>query len=184
MSDPFLGEIKMFAGDFAPRGYAFCTGQILPYNQNIALSSILRTTFGGDGRTTCGLPNFQGRSPIGTGVLDSSVFKLGEAKGTEQVTLGISNMPVHAHVLPPITVGASTLAATTDTPAPGICLGVANDGNGTKSNIYVDAKPSMNLARSLTTTETTGSSVPFDIRNPYLSISFIIALEGTFPMRG
>ena len=99
MSEPFLAEIRIFAGNFAPRGWAFCNGQLLPIAQNTALFSLIGTTYGGDGRTTTGLPNLQGRAPMhpgrGPGL---TARRLGESGGAETVTLSESQMPSHTHI--------------------------------------------------------------------------------------
>ena len=99
MSDPFVAEIKIFAGNFAPRGWAFCNGQLLPIAQNTALFSLIGTTYGGDGRTTTALPNMEDRAPMhpgnGPGLTNR---RLGERGGVETVTLSASNMPAHAHL--------------------------------------------------------------------------------------
>src|SRR6187200_2070228 len=104
MSEPFIGEIMLFAGNFAPRGWAFCNGQLLSIAQNTALFSLLGTTYGGDGQTTFALPNFQGRFPMhwgnGSGL---SLRTLGEVSGTESTTLTINNLPAHTH---PLSLGA------------------------------------------------------------------------------
>src|SRR5690349_13883210 len=100
MSEPFIGEIIMFAGNFAPRGWAFCQGQILSIAQNTALFSILGTTYGGNGQTTFALPDFRGRVPVGQGQGPGlSSYVLGEVSGTESTTLLTTNMPVHNHGL-------------------------------------------------------------------------------------
>src|SRR4051812_4210500 len=98
MSEPFLAEIVMFAGNFAPRGWAFCNGQILSIAQNTALFSLLGTTYGGNGQTTFSLPDFRGRSPVGTGQGPGlATIDLGEVSGAEAVTLLTTQMPVHTH---------------------------------------------------------------------------------------
>ncbi|MQG95526.1 phage tail protein [Pseudomonas sp. MN1F] len=173
MSDPFLGEIKMFGGNFAPRGYAFCSGQQMAISQNAALFAILGTTFGGNGVSTFGLPDFQGRSPVhwgqGPGL---SLVDLGEASGVETVTLLTSNMPAHLHSLQ-----VSSADATSNKPIANGYLGAAVDKDLNPVNLYTATAPAaVNLNTSIS-----GSSLPVENRSPYLAVSFIIALMGEFP---
>jgi microcystin-dependent protein len=105
--EPFVGEISLFAGNFAPRGWAFCDGQLLPVNQNDALFSLLGTTYGGDGRTTFGLPDYRGRAAVGYGTgLGLSPWSLGQMAGSEQTTLSTAQLPSHAHDFDPSVVPA------------------------------------------------------------------------------
>lgn len=181
MSEPFVGEIKMFGGNFAPRGYNMCSGQLLPLQQNSALFSILGTSFGGDGVSTFGLPHFGGRSPIGQGTPAPGVpttYNLGEFGGFETAALLSTNMPVHTHLQQ--VIGET---ATTDIPGPGTYLAAAVDGSGNAVNIYgtdITKSPTTLAPQSLTIA---GGSQPFAIRNPYQAVSFIIALVGIFPSR-
>jgi microcystin-dependent protein len=178
MSDtPFLGCIFMFAGNFAPRGYALCQGQILPIAQNTALFSLLGTTYGGNGQTTFALPDLRGRAPIGQGQGPGlSPITLGEVAGTETTTLLITNMPAHNHTLTcdtnPASVGAPSgnLLADSGTSQSG---GVPIYSNSNAPNGSLNPQ-SIGVA---------GGSQPFAIRNPYLGINYIIALQGIFPSR-
>jgi microcystin-dependent protein len=115
MSDPFVAEVKIFAGNFAPRGWAFCNGQLLPISQNTALFSLIGTTYGGDGRTTTALPNMQERAPMhpGTGP-GLTTRRLGERGGVEEVTMTAANMPSHSHALLGSVSPASTNAPGSD----------------------------------------------------------------------
>ena len=134
MSDPFIGEIKMFGGDFAPRGYALCQGQLMSIQQNSALFSILGTSFDGDGVATFGLPHFGGRAPIGQGTPAPGVpttYPMGDAGGQESVSLLNAHMPVHVHLQ-----NASGAVATTDKPGPTTYLASAVAGSATAVNIY------------------------------------------------
>lgn len=180
MSDPFIGEIKMLASNYAPRGYAMCYGQLLPIAQNNALFALVGTAYGGDGRTTFGLPHFGGRSPIGQGAAAPgvpSVYQLGEAGGKESTTLLQSNMPMHQHLHK-----VSTSPATTDKPDANSYLAAAVDGSGNAVNIYgTDISAPTTLAPQ--SIVPTGGSQAFDIRNPYLAVSFVIALVGEYPSR-
>lgn len=182
MSDAFIGEIKMFGGNFAPRGYSMCYGQLLSIQQNSALFSILGTSFGGDGVNTFGLPHFGGRSPIGQGAAAPgvpTVYDIGESGGVESTTLLSVNMPVHVHLQQ-----ATGETATTDKPGPNTFLAAAVDGGGNAVNIYgtsIAKSPTTLAPQSLSPA---GGSQPFSIRNPYQAVSFIIALVGEYPSRG
>ena len=169
-SEPFIGEIRMFAGNFAPRGWALCDGQLLPISQHTALFSILGTTYGGDGRTTFALPDFRGRVAVhpGTGPgLD--LVRLGEKGGTEDINIGIGELPAHRHSLQ-----ASTAAADSADPT-GNALALA------ATEVYgpVDTLVEMNAD----SVGNTGSGNPIDNHQPYVGINCIIALEGVFPSR-
>jgi microcystin-dependent protein len=169
MADPFVAEIRMFAGNFAPRGWALCNGQILPIAQNTALFSLLGTTYGGDGRNTFALPNLQGRAPMQPGQGPGlSLRDLGEQGGQEVVTLLESQMPGHNHPL-----AAFGAAATTGTPAASVSL--AQTAAGT--SIYGPAADLQSLGTPA------GGGQPHNNMQPYLALTFIIALQGIFPPR-
>ena len=180
--EPTLAEIRIFAGNFAPRSWAFCDGQLLPINSNQALFSILGTTYGGDGRTTFGLPDMRGRTAIhagnGPGLSDR---KLGSKSGAETVTLTIANLAGHNHT---DTVRANISGSDSNLPA-GRYPGVASATNTTTSTpIAITAYNSTsntNVPGGNTTN--TGAGQPFDIRQPWLAMYYIIALQGTFPSR-
>jgi microcystin-dependent protein len=166
--DPFLGEIRIFAGNFAPRGWAFCMGQTLSISQNSALFALLGTTYGGNGQTTFALPDLRGRIPVHPG---SSVIQ-GQAAGLEQVTLVANQLPPHTHPLyasgQPATVGIPTGNRVANTTAAG-------------PQIY--AAGGATVAMSPAAIEPAGLSLPHENRMPYLAMSFIIAVEGIFPSR-
>jgi microcystin-dependent protein len=172
MSDPFLGEIIMFGGNFAPRGWATCSGQILPIAQNTALFSILGTTYGGNGQTTFALPDMRGRVPthFGQGPGLSS-YSLGEQGGSESGTLNINQMPPHTHAFaqPCVDDDATVSSASGKVPA------------NAPNNIY--AAPSGSATMAGGNTGIAGGGQPHDLRQPYLCVNFIIALEGIFPSR-
>ena len=186
--DPFIGEIVMFGGNFAPRGWGLCNGQLLAISSNTALFSILGTTYGGDGRTTFALPDLRGRSAIhpGTGPGLSSI-KLGQRGGAEYHTLNVLEMPNHSHS--GATLNGSIMVndedATTDDPSAGN-LGVAQVSSGdisvynTVDNTRTMAPNSVGITGN---TSATGGGQAFNIRNPFLGINYIIALQGTFPSR-
>ncbi|MFO7564689.1 MAG: tail fiber protein [Enhygromyxa sp.] len=161
----------MFAGNFEPRGWAFCNGQLLPIAQNSALFSILGTTYGGDGQTTFALPDLRGRAPVhfghGPGLTPRT---LGEKTGSENVTLTVNNIPPHTHSL-----GAFDRDAKATTPQ-GNVLG------RTQSPIYSSESPSQTLSPA--SIGTTGEGQPASVMQPVGVINFIIALQGIFPSRG
>ena len=167
MSEPFIGEIKLFAGNFAPRGYAFCSGQLLPISQNTALFSILGTIYGGDGRSTLGLPNLVDRVPMhpGNGPGLSS-RRLGERSGTNEVTLQSANLPAHSHGMRANDSAANSASA--------------NGNRAANAVMYADPGNLMNMGAS---TSDAGGSEPHENRQPFLKINFIIALQGIFPSR-
>jgi microcystin-dependent protein len=172
MSDPFVAEIRMFGGNFAPTGWAQCNGQLLPLSQNTALFSLLGTYYGGDGKSTFALPNLQGSSPIGqgqgAGLTDRS---LGEAAGSPNITLLQSEIPAHSHNL---NAYADDLADI-NTPSPSVILGTTAGLNlyGTPSNTTLNAQD----------TSLFGSSQPHNNQQPYLVVNFIIAMQGVYPPR-
>ena len=181
--DEYLAMIKFFAGNFAPRGFMFCQGQLLPISQYSALFALLGTTYGGDGRQTFALPNFGGRVPVGTGQSGGTGnYALGQVGGTENVTLNINNMPAHTHTA----TATSTLYAESDA---GSRQTPAGNMFGSLANLYTRPTPSDNQALSdqaVTTSVTvgqTGGSQPFDNHQPYLAINYVICISGPFPSR-
>lgn len=165
MSEPFLAEIKIFGFNFAPRGWAFCDGQILPINQNQSLYSLLGTTYGGDGRTSFALPELRGRVPVHVG----NGFTLGQKSGVETVTLSSAEMPNHTHQF-----NASSTAGNSPTPSNNVLAQVG-------AALYTDATNLTPLASSAITS--TGGSQSHDNMQPYTTLSFCIALQGLFPSR-
>jgi len=174
--EPFLGEIKMFCGNFAPRGYALCNGQMLSIAQNSALFSILGTTFGGNGTTTFGLPNLQGTVPMHWGTAPSgTAYSLGQVGGAENVTLINSQMPSHTH-------GAMGSNANGELPSPaGGVWATPLDSQGAAGTAYVNTPP--NSAMAPTAIGLSGGSQAHENRQPFLCVTFIIATEGIFPSR-
>ncbi len=165
MATPFLGEIKIFTFNFAPRGWALCNGQILPINQNQALFSLLGTTYGGNGQTTFALPNLQGRMPVHVG----GGIPLGQSGGAETETLLPAQMPGHSHA-----VKCSSNAGSATDP----------------SNAYWAVTPGSaygaapNAAMAPQAIAATGGGQPHNNMPPYLALNFCIALQGIFPARG
>lgn len=172
--DPFLAEIRIFAGNFAPKGWALCNGQILPISQNTALFSLLGTTYGGDGKSTFALPNLQGAAPVHAGQGPGlSLRDLGEQAGEQAVTLLQTEMPVHSHTL----LGTNQLQQLPD-PA-GHTLARAN------ANAYVQSPSSGSFTQmSPSAIGIAGGSLPHNNMPPFLTLTFIIALQGVFPARG
>lgn len=159
----------MFGGNFAPRGWAFCNGQLMPISQNSALFSILGTTYGGDGQTTFALPDLRGRVAVGQGQGPGlSSVSLGQAAGTETVTLTTAELPAHSHT---VQMPASTGAQTSNRPTG------AYQASG---NAY---SSSTNTTMAAATSALSGSSQPHSNLPPYLGVTFIIAVQGTFPSR-
>jgi len=172
-SEPFIGQIQMHGFNFAPRGWAFCDGQLLPISSYTALYSLLGTTFGGDGRTTFGLPDLRGRSAkhVGTGPGLTPVT-WGQRGGAETVTLTTSNMAAHSHALK-----GNNSAGNSATP------GGNTLASKSRTNIYSSANaPDVNM-HSGSIANSTGGGTPVQIRNPYLGIYHSIALVGIFPSR-
>ena len=171
MSEPFVGEIRMFAGNFAPRGWAFCDGQLLAVSQNDALFSLLGTIYGGDGRTTFGLPDMRGRIPIHAGSGPGlSQRPLGAKSGSEQETLTVAQLASHTH-----RVQVSTAAATQNSPS-GEYM-----GNSPSVRVWRPDDQNADL-RSKTITSVGGSRSHTNLM-PFLCIHFIIALFGIYPSR-
>jgi microcystin-dependent protein len=177
---PLLGQLMAIATNFAPRGYAFCNGQILSIAQNTALFSLLGTTYGGNGTTTFALPNLQSRTPVHAGTsVNGSVYQLGAARGVETVTLDFTNTPSHSH-----TLSASTSSATTNSPS-GSVPAVAH-GGGRGGSFAVDLYTDVGTATSLAPTQMSPALGPLSPHNniqPYLAINWCIALQGIFPAR-
>ncbi|MEO8128276.1 MAG: tail fiber protein [Bryobacteraceae bacterium] len=169
--EPFIGLISMFGGNFAPRGWALCNGQLMSISQNSALFSILGTTYGGDGQTTFGLPNLQGRVAVHAGQSPgTSSYQLGQVGGTENVSLLAGNLPAHTHMV------SGSQTPTSSDPAG---LVPANE-NVSRTALYgapdgTLMSPAMNSM--------VGGNLPFGIVQPYECVNFIIALEGVFPSR-
>jgi microcystin-dependent protein len=177
MSQPYLGEIRMFAGTFSPRGNSYCQGQLINISQNSALFSLLGTTYGGNGTTNFGLPDFQGRLPIcmgqGAGL---SNYTIGQMAGTESVTLQTTQIPSHTHL--PL---ASTTAAASATPGGQIPATLAAPFKG----FYVQdsKKTGSPVGLRSNAVQTAGGNQPHENRMPALTIAIIIALQGIFPSR-
>ena len=168
MSEPFLGQIIIVGFNFAPRGWAQCNGQILPIAQNTALFSLLGTTYGGNGQTTFALPDLRSRVPIHVGQGPGlSSYDLGQAAGTETVTLNINEIPAHNHLLGANAEEGAASNPSGQVPAKGGIYGAAPDGTLMNPTVITN----------------TGGSQPHANIQPYLTLNFCIALEGIFPSR-
>jgi microcystin-dependent protein len=171
MADPFVAEIRIFPFNFAPKGWAWCDGQLLPLSQNTALFSLLGTTYGGNGKSNFALPNLQGRAPMHPGQGPGlSLHDLGETGGSETVTMLESEMPAHSHAL-------RASAEDDDSTLPG--------GNtpGQQSVIYAPASSTL-TAMAAGSLAPAGGNQPHNNLQPYLTFYFCIALQGVFPPRG
>ena len=171
--DPFVAEIRIVPFNFAPKGWAFCDGQLMPLSQNTALFSLLGTTYGGDGKSTFALPDLEGRAAMHPGQGPGlSLRDLGEMGGSESVTLLVSEMPAHSHV-----ANGLNILSTTTTPTSGTALGRSANGNAYGSNsagLQTFAPEALPPA---------GGSLPHNNLQPYLTLNYVIALQGVFPAR-
>lgn len=180
----FLGEVRIFAGNFAPRSWAFCEGQLLPISQNTALFSILGTTYGGDGRTTFGLPDLRGRTPVGEGNGPGlSDRRLGAKGGTETNTLNATQIPSHNHSH---SFAAST-TGTTASPENAFPGGIGGRTLGTPpANVQANAYGTgsqVNMNAGALVAGNTGGNQSMNNMQPWIAIYYIIALQGVFPSR-
>ncbi len=174
MSSPFVAEIRIFAGNFAPKGWAMCNGQIMPISQNTALFSLLGTMYGGDGRSNFALPNLQGAAPLQAGQGNGlSLYDQGQSGGEQTVTLLTTEMPAHSHA-----VNASTASGTLNTPQDNVWAKavVARQGQ----NLY---DPTVGTPMSDGAVSMAGGGQPHNNMPPFLALTFIIALQGVFPPR-
>jgi microcystin-dependent protein len=179
MANPFLAEIRIFAGNFAPHGWAFCDGQILSISQNTALFSLLGTTYGGDGRSTFALPNLQGSAPLQAGQgLGLSLYSLGQTGGEQTVTLLTSEMPSHGHS------AQGYGAANGDLASPANAKSWSKAAYGRQGfKMYAPSVGGGNVQMNPSALGITGGSLPHNNLPPFLGLTFIIALQGVFPAR-
>lgn len=164
MAQPYVGEIRMFAGNFAPAGWMFCEGQLLPISENETLFQLIGTTYGGDGQSTFALPDLRGRLPIHQG----NGFILAETGGVEEITLTVSQIPAHSHPLL-----ASTSVSNQSSPANSVVA------QSTSADLYIEDTPTANMAAN--SIGAVGGSQPHTNFQPYLCVDFIISLYGIFP---
>ncbi|WP_027387081.1 phage tail protein [Chryseobacterium gregarium] len=178
--DEYLGIIKLFAGDFAPRGFMYCDGSLLSIAQNTALFSLLGTTYGGDGQTTFALPNLKGRFPLGAGNVNANeYYPLGVQAGTAQNTLGVQNLPSFSSQLKIANANANSSA-----PSASSSIAITGTPNGREFSplpSFVDGDPdTMINAKAVSFTS---QNTPFNNMPPYLGLNYIICVEGIYPSR-
>jgi len=174
MADPFVAEIRIFPFNFAPKGWAFCNGQLLPISQNTALFSLLGTFYGGDGKSTFALPNLQGSVPLHAGQGPGlSLYDLGEQTGVETVTLLQTELPIHTHTIS----GHTADAGDNNQPNPSVILAKSNNGQAYQTTV-TGLQP-----MGFQTFALAGSSFPHNNMMPYLTLNFCIAMQGVFPPR-
>jgi microcystin-dependent protein len=173
MADPFVAEIRIFPFNFAPKGWAFCDGQLLPISQNTALFSLLGTTYGGDGKSTFALPDLQGNAPMHPGQGPGlSLHDLGETGGSETVTLLQTEIPAHSH-----TLMAQNQPGQLNAPAADRSLSRSNGGDAWKQ------PPQVLSAMAFQALAPAGGDQPHNNMMPYLTLNFCIAMQGVFPPR-
>jgi microcystin-dependent protein len=174
MADPFVAEIRVFPFNFAPKGWAWCDGQLLPVSQNTALFSLLGTTYGGDGKSTFALPNLQGSVPMHPGQGPGlSLHDLGESGGSDTVTLPQSEIPLHSH-----SMQAANFPGDIQAPTPNVALARSAGGNAYRSNVNQN-----NVQMNPAALAPAGGDQPHNNLQPYLTMYFNIALQGVFPPR-
>lgn len=173
----YIAEIRMFAGNFAPRNWAFCAGQIMPIAQNTALFSLLGTTYGGNGQTTFALPDLRGRVPVGTGQGPGLAnVSLGEMAGSPTITLNVAQIPAHTHAMT-----ASADGPTLNTASGNSLASQSRANGGTMPNAYASGATSPVAMASQTSAS--GGGQPVGIMQPYLGMNYVICLFGIFPSR-
>lgn len=174
---PYLGEIKLVAQNYAPRGWALCNGQLLPINQNQALFSLLGTTYGGNGQTTFALPDLRGRVPVGDGL----TIVLGERQGAETATLTEANLPAHSHS-EPIKVSSSSATLNVPTASSSIAAPTITVNSITRNTLgFNTTAPNTPLMGTATTAAGTVTPTSINTMQPYIAMTYIIALQGIFP---
>jgi microcystin-dependent protein len=170
MGQPYIGEIRMFGGNFPPVGWSFCDGSLLPISEYDTLFTLIGTTYGGDGQSTFGLPNLNGRAPLHQGTLKANTYTLGESAGTESVTLTTQQIPNHSHPLLGTSDVATVNASTNN---------VLGATTAATTRAYGTDNPLITLPAGVIST--VGGSQPHENMQPYLCVSFIISLFGLFP---
>ena len=168
MSQPYIGEIRLFAGNFAPIGWMFCDGQLLSIAENEVLFQLIGTTYGGDGQTTYALPDLRGRVPVHQGSSGQSNYIIGETGGVESVTLATAQAPVHRHAM----LASTSPAGATHGPAEVL-------GSSTAMNLYGTSAPNLPMDPNAITQ--VGGNQPHDNMPPFVALSYIVSLFGVFP---
>jgi microcystin-dependent protein len=181
--DEFIGIVKLFAGNFAPKGWALCNGQLLSISQNTALFSILGTTYGGDGQTTFALPNLQGTTALGVGTdRGGTAYFQGQIGGSSNVTLNVQQMPAHSHNAQ---MAVNNANSNTTIPTAATVLGIPGVTSGrdfVQGIGFTTTAANVNLTNSITQSSV-GGNQPFSVMQPYLVMNYIICMEGIFPSR-
>lgn len=170
MAQPYVGEIRMFAGNFAPAGWMFCNGQLLAISENQTLFQLIGTTYGGDGETTFALPNLQSRIPLHMGSFGGQTFQLAESAGTETVTLSTQQIPTHTHPL----LCAASGGIPNSNPKLGFWAATDQMQYSTAAGAAAMGNPAIH-------SDPAGGSQPHDNLMPFLCVNFIISLNGIFP---
>ncbi|MGF7040598.1 phage tail protein [Mucilaginibacter lappiensis] len=175
--EPYIGEIKMFAGDFAPRGWALCDGRLLQIGQWQALFSLIQTYYGGDGVSNFAVPDLRSRAPIQQGQGNNlSPYYLGQMTGSESVVLSKDQMPAHSHLINANSTGANQVLPTSFYPS-----ALIDSVSGESTSLYSDVTPDVTLNAG--TVSTVGGTTAVKLVQPVLAVNFIIALEGVYPPR-
>lgn len=179
MGNPYVGEIRLFAGNFAPLNWRFCDGSLIAISGNEALYNLIGTTYGGNGTTTFGMPNLLGRVPVHQGTLAGGpTFVIGQSAGSEQVTLITQQIPSHSHSLFASTIGQG------QTPSSVLIPAQATTSATGSPNIYSAAPPNQNETLVPTTIVNDGGSQPHENLQPYLVLNYIISMFGAYPSQG
>jgi microcystin-dependent protein len=174
MASPFVGEIRLFAGSFAPEGWALCNGQSQTISANEALYSLIGTTYGGDGVSTFNLPDLRGRVPVNMGTGGGGTYVIGQMAGVESVTLTAQQMPGHSHPLYATSAGTQQASPANALPAP-------TNSSQAGTMLYGNGAASLTSLAPQTVTANPGAGLPHDNLQPYVAINFIIALYGLYP---
>ena len=178
MSEPFIGEIRIWACNYAPRNWALCNGGFIPISENTALFSIIGTMYGGDGRTTMKLPNLQGRAPMAWGQAPGLSYHIqGESSGWAEIPLTEDNIPSHNHVITGVKA-----SGTSGSPDTSLFMGLDTPSTG-DNIVYLSKTDTPNTSLAEETLGTAGSSVSHENMQPYLTVNFCIALAGIYPTR-
>jgi microcystin-dependent protein len=175
MSQPYIGEIRIFAGNFPPAGWAFCDGQLMAISENETLFTLIGTTYGGDGQETFGIPDLRGRVPTHQGTSSGQTYIIGEMAGVETVTLSVTQIPIHTHAL----VSTAT-AASVDKPS-GQSIFADMGPSGVNLNAFVPYDGTNQVTMSPASVSPVGGNQPHENMQPYLGLNFIISLFGIFP---
>ena len=173
MSQPFVGEIRMFGGNFAPAGWAFCNGALLPISENETLFQLIGTTYGGDGQSTFGLPDLQGRLPVHMGTNAGTTVQIGEKAGVEIVTLTTQQIPSHNHALQATASGQQL--------SPQNAIYAVPNSSVQGLQTYAPGTPATPLVPA--SIQNAGGNQPHENRQPFLTLNICIALAGIFPSR-